>query len=492
MVHELGHDLGLPDLYDTDGSSEGIGNWSVMAGGSWNGTSLPGNSPAHFDPWSKHFEGWISPTLVTTPLTNQPISQAATNPDVYQFFPGTPDSGEYFLIENRQRVSYDAGLPASGLLIWHIDASKSGNTQECYPGGLSCVTSHYKVALIQADNQYHLEKGNNRGDAGDPWPRSTGKTSFNGSSSPNSNLYTGSPSGVSVSGISASGPTMTATLAGGGTTPPDTLITGSPLAVTKLTSADFTFTATEANSTFACKLDGEAFATCTSPKNYSSLAAGSHTFQVQATDQDGNTDPTPAGYGWTIDTTPPETNMTGGPTGTLTVNSATFNWTGADNVTPTENLVYACRLDPIEPGFSAFGPATTKTYNNLANGNYTFYVKARDQAGNEDTTLASRSFAVSVSLSSSVSVTAPNGGENWKANSRQTIQWTSNGVTGNVTISLSRDGGATWTALFSNISNDGSENWKVTKPATTRARIRACSVQSPSVCDTGDADFVIR
>ena len=494
MAHELGHDLGLPDLYDTDGSSEGIGNWSVMAGGSWNGTSLAGDSPAHFDPWSKYFEGWVSPTLVTTNLANETISQAATSADVYQFLPGTPSSGEYFLIENRQKTGYDAALPGSGLLIWHIDASKSGNTQECYPGGsLPCTTTaHYKVALVQADNLFNLEKGNNRGDAGDPWPGSAGKTAFNDSSSPNSNLYNGSPSGVSVSGISASGPTMTATFGGADTTPPNTQITGNPLSLTNLTSADFTFTSTEPGSTFACKLDAGALASCTSPKSYGNLAGGGHTFQVQATDQAGNTDPTPASYNWTIDITTPDTSITSGPTGTIAVNSATFSWTGSDNVTPAASLVYAYRLDPIEPSFSAFGGATSKSYTNLASGNYTFYVKARDQAGNEDVTPASQGFTVNVPVPASIHVTSPNGGESWKSNSRQTILWTSSGVAGNITIQLSRDGGATWTTVYNNISNSGSQNWKVTKPTTTQARIRICSVQSPSVCAASDGDFSIR
>src|SRR5207247_966271 len=89
------------------------------------------------------------------------------------------------------------------------------------------------------------------------------------------------------------------------------------------------------------------------------------------------------------DTTPPNTTITAGPTGTITVNSASFTWTGSDNVTPVGSLVYAFRLDPLEPSFSAFGSTTSKSYSGLANGSYTFYVKARDQAGNEDATPAS-------------------------------------------------------------------------------------------------------
>ncbi|MGE5306681.1 MAG: M6 family metalloprotease domain-containing protein [Alphaproteobacteria bacterium] len=396
MIHELGHDIGLPDLYDMDDSSAGIGDWSVMASGSWNGVTLPGDSPAHFDPWSKFFEGWVSPTPVTATLVNQPIVRSATNADIYQLLSGTPSSGEYFLVENRQRVNYDAGLPGSGLLIWHIDASKANNSSECYPGGPSCVLSHYKVALVQADNQFDLEKYQNLGDAGDPWPGTTGNTTFNDSSAPSSKLYGGASSGISVSAISASAATMTATLGGVDTTPPDTLISGAPLAVTNLTTATFTFSATEANSSFACKLDSGVFAACTSPKNYSALVSGSHNFQVQATDLAGNTDPTPASYNWTIDVTAPDTSITGGPTGTISASSATFNWTGTDNLTAPGNLVYAYRLDPVEPNYSAFGSTTTVSYNNIANGNYTLYVKSRDQAGNEDPTPALEAFTVSV------------------------------------------------------------------------------------------------
>ena len=96
------------------------------------------------------------------------------------------------------------------------------------------------------------------------------------------------------------------------------------------------------------------------------------------------------------DTTPPDTTITAGPSGTITTRDASFTWTGTDDVTPVGSLVYAYRLDPLESTFSSFGSATTKTYSGLANGTYTFYVKARDQAGNEDLTPASQAFTVNV------------------------------------------------------------------------------------------------
>ncbi len=224
FTHEYGHALDLPDLYDTDNSSESIGNWSLMAGGLWNYVTRSGDRPAHMDAWSKYKLGWMTPTLVSGTLTNEPITQAATAADVYQLLSGGPTSGgEYFLVENRQKTGFDAGLPGAGLLIWHIDEAKTNNDNECYPGGPSCATNHYHVALVQADNLWEMEKNINRGNAGDSYPGSTNKTSFTGSSSPNSNLYNGTPSNVSITNISIPSTTMTATLSGGSSVPALTL-----------------------------------------------------------------------------------------------------------------------------------------------------------------------------------------------------------------------------------------------------------------------------
>ena len=66
------------------------------------------------------------------------------------------------------------------------------------------------------------------------------------------------------------------------------------------TSASFAFTASDAGATFECKLDASSFATCTSPKEYSGLTTGAHTFSVRASDAAGNADATPATQTWTI------------------------------------------------------------------------------------------------------------------------------------------------------------------------------------------------
>jgi hypothetical protein len=95
------------------------------------------------------------------------ISQVETTPQIYRISEGYP-SGEYLLIENRQPVGSDAGIPQGGLAIWHIDEDTSYRVQG-YPGqsGWPQNNKHYRVSLLQADGNYDLERNVNAGDAGD-------------------------------------------------------------------------------------------------------------------------------------------------------------------------------------------------------------------------------------------------------------------------------------------------------------------------------------
>ena len=197
--HELGHLLfGFPDLYDTDGTSEGIGNWCLMAAGSWGGG---GDTPAHPCAWCKANQGWVSVDNRTANgvVSIHDVKDAHT---VYRLWKDGAPGNEYFLVENRQKTGFDASLPGGGLLIFHIDEAQPGNTDE----------NHYKVALMQADGKRDMELHHSRGDAGDPYPGSSGNSSFNNTSTPNSKSYAGAITCVGVTGISASGPTMTANL----------------------------------------------------------------------------------------------------------------------------------------------------------------------------------------------------------------------------------------------------------------------------------------
>ena len=88
----------------------------------------------------------------------------------------------------------------------------------------------------------------------------------------------------------------------------DTTITSKPASSTSSTSASFAFTSNLGGSAFECRLDSGSWAHCSSPKSYSGLAPGSHSFQVVAVDGVGHVDPTPASYSWTIVVTPGAAN----------------------------------------------------------------------------------------------------------------------------------------------------------------------------------------
>jgi immune inhibitor A len=198
-AHELGHLLfGFPDLYDIDDTSEGIGNWCLMAGGSWNGG---GDIPAHPSAWCKVNQGWTTVTNVTAGGAIS-LPDVKSSHNVHRLWKDGTGGSEYFLLENRQRTGFDAKLPGDGLLIWHIDENQSTNSDE----------NHYKVALMQADAKRDLELDHNRGDAGDPYPGTAANTSFNASSTPNSNSYANQATCVAVTGVSAAGATMSATV----------------------------------------------------------------------------------------------------------------------------------------------------------------------------------------------------------------------------------------------------------------------------------------
>ncbi|MBI5049584.1 MAG: M6 family metalloprotease domain-containing protein [Nitrospirae bacterium] len=213
--HELGHVFGLPDLYDYGYDSEGAGDWSLMASGSWNYDGIYGhwgNSPAHPDAWSRYQLGFVSPAVISTNSIGVTIPAVETSSSVLYVWDSGSANNEYFLLENRQQTGYDTYLPADGLLIWHIDEtmSSNGNDYQCLSHSNCTCSQHYLVALEQADGNLDLENNINYGDAGDSYPGTSNNRTFNLSSTPNSGSYANCSSTVAISNISDSVGVMTA------------------------------------------------------------------------------------------------------------------------------------------------------------------------------------------------------------------------------------------------------------------------------------------
>jgi MYXO-CTERM domain-containing protein len=166
-------------------------------------------------------------------------------------------------------------------------------------------------------------------------------------------------------------------------TAPDTTLTQTPTHPSNETSATFGFSS-EAGTTFECSLDGAAFSPCTSPVTYSSLAEGSHTFQVRARDAAGNVDASPAEFSWTLDLGGVDTTLVTTPANPSNDAAATFTFSSEAGAT------FECSLDG-----AAFSACTSPlTYSSLAEGMHSFQVRARDAVGNLDDSPASFSWSI--------------------------------------------------------------------------------------------------
>src|SRR4029079_7731033 len=174
-------------------------------------------------------------------------------------------------------------------------------------------------------------------------------------------------------------------------TAPDTTIDSSPASPSGNATPTFDFSSSEAGSTFECRLDGGSWNSCTSPHTTAALTDGSHTFDVRATDQAGNTDTTPASHTWTVDLTAPNTSIDSTPSSPSNDTTPTFDFSSSE-----PGSSFECRVDGGRWN-SCTSPHTTGA---LAEGTHTFDVRATDVAGNTDASPASFTWTIDL--------TAPN------------------------------------------------------------------------------------
>ena len=202
-AHEFGHILGLPDLYDrddTNGDSEGIGEWCLMASGNWLGWY--GDTPAHMSAWCKIQMGWIEPIVSNAQETNVAIAQLATSPTAIKVWEDDYRSSRYFLIENRQQYGFDSNLNGAGLMIYHVNENRTAGFNSFGPNNDN--ENNKLVDIEAADGNYDLDNNSNRGDGGDPFPGTSGNVNFNDNTNPSSSRNNGYQTGISINNISDS------------------------------------------------------------------------------------------------------------------------------------------------------------------------------------------------------------------------------------------------------------------------------------------------
>ncbi len=235
ICHELGHNLGLPDYYDTNyatgGSYTGTGSWDVMAGGSWNNS---GACPAHHNAWSKMMLGWVTPTTLSTPQTVS-MTNVEQNKVVYKILTST--SGDYFLLENRQKVGFDQYIAGSGLMVYHVNPLIMN-----YYSSNTINTTHPQRLYIVNANATVDPKGGSYGtinSAAATFPGTGNKTSLTDVTIPNLKSWANANSSASLTTITNNTTTKIVTFKyNGGSTSTSSAPTSTTVAASNITTTD--------------------------------------------------------------------------------------------------------------------------------------------------------------------------------------------------------------------------------------------------------------
>ncbi len=190
LIHETGHALGLPDLYDYQegkGPDGGVGGMDIM-------DAIWGDHNC----FHKFMLDWLDPVRLASGSAEYSFAPTNINGESLLIMPDVSNGSlfsEFFMIENRSRVGNDIEIPSDGLIIWHIDSTldRTGNGFE----NDNSTSIHKYVRLMEADGLEEIEQ-NLDADEGDFF---TDSDVFGIATLPDSISYSGDNTGVSIKGI---------------------------------------------------------------------------------------------------------------------------------------------------------------------------------------------------------------------------------------------------------------------------------------------------
>jgi len=211
FAHEFGHDLNLPDLYDTYSGDWVVDTWDLMDGGSWGGPGYDGTVPTHMSAWCKIDLGWLNVTQLTGGPASYLVKNLENNNQAFIINNSILNvDNEYYIVENREKVGFDAYIPGEGTVIWHIDnwyiyghvpCSRANNTINAC--GQKGIVPEYVSDVTDA-----------------AYSSDAGKQYFNDTTTPSSVDNWGNPTQVSVFVHSAKGTSMLVHFFGDDVVPP--------------------------------------------------------------------------------------------------------------------------------------------------------------------------------------------------------------------------------------------------------------------------------
>ena len=223
LCHELGHALGLPDLYDTTENSHGVGGHCLMGHGNWgraNSGEPVGATPVFMGAYSRCQAGFSAPEELRDGARVLAAASLATLPGTEVLRVPTAFPAEYFLVENRQPEGFDEGLKYffgysaahGGIAVWHIDEGAPNNNDPARK--LAGIKEANELAAGGSD----LDNKKNQGRP-EHYFYAGGNMFLHSLSTPNTWDNNGRPTGVFIATFSAPGPAMSVIAA---TTRPET------------------------------------------------------------------------------------------------------------------------------------------------------------------------------------------------------------------------------------------------------------------------------
>lgn len=184
FVHEFGHVLGIPDLYDTESqftSGYTVGKWDTMCNGSYNNEQ---NTPPLYSSYERYALGWLEPAVLDASEASTKTLKSLADENKAYLIPVAQQSTEYFLLENRQQKGWDAYLPGHGLIVWHIDENKEAWSKNAINNALSNPAGHKCVDIVEADGISTFDT-----ESGDAFPGTSNVSSASFSSWGGKNIF---------------------------------------------------------------------------------------------------------------------------------------------------------------------------------------------------------------------------------------------------------------------------------------------------------------
>lgn len=179
MCHEYSHCLGLPDFYDTAGDAIGMSYWSIMDSGCYSGD---GYCPAGYTAYERWYCGWLTPVELSSITTVEGMKNIEENPEAYVIY-NENSMEEYYLLANHQLTGWDEAAYGHGMMVLHVDYSKSAWEQNT----VNNTVSRQRMTIIPADGNF-TEGATSaaliRELAGDLWPGTKNNTELTDATSP--------------------------------------------------------------------------------------------------------------------------------------------------------------------------------------------------------------------------------------------------------------------------------------------------------------------